>query len=493
MQRDLKIRQADIVFVVPFRTQDEDMKFKLSQLSTSASPMLGVAYLASYLAANGATVDVVDAAALNLGGDKVIQLLQESGCKIVGVTATTPAIQSAMFLIAAIKRQMPEVMTVLGGVHVTALPVETMRECPELDFGVVGEGEETMLDLCRHLLDPSSRKIDDIPGVVWRKRERDGLVPVLNAPRPLIQDLDALPFPARNLLPMDSYAPSLTNYREKAQTSFICSRGCPYQCIFCTKHVFGSRMRYRSLENIRRELEMLKSDYGIREIDFYDETLTVRPEWMLRFSEMIRPLKLSWQCNGRVEQHGAEMLAAMKRSGCWKINFGVESGNQKSLDFLRKNTKLPVIADAFRATRKAGIATQAFMMLGIPGENWDDMMNTIDFAIRIGADDAVFTVLTPYPGNEIYRRAAEYGDMQLCGWADYVCITDKPVYVPFGLTSEQIGAALDVAYRKFAFRPRYVLHRLADVMRSPGKFKPYAQGALALLGAKMPNLRRGAH
>lgn len=481
MKSDLKPKMSDVVFIVPSRVPGEDVKFKLSELSTSASPMLGVAYLASHLEAHGIAVDIIDAAALGLGTERVLSLLQESGCRIVGVTATTPAVQSAMALIAAVKQRLPGTITLLGGVHVTALPVETMQECPELDFGVIGEGEQTALELCRHLLGTSSMRLADIPGVVWRRQEGGAAAPVVNPSRPLIQDLDALPFPARHLLPMDLYTPSLTNYREKPQTSFICSRGCPYQCIFCTKHVFGSRMRYRSLDNIRRELEQLKSEYGIREIDFYDETLTVRPAWMMQFCEMIRPLKLSWQCNGRVEQHGRDMLLAMKRSGCWKINYGVESGNQKSLEFLRKKTDLATIEQAFRDTRAVGIAAQAFMMLGIPGEGWADMMNTIDFAIRIRADDAVFTVLTPYPGNEIYRRAAEFGTMRMHSWADYVCITDSPVYVPDGLTGEQISAALEMAYRKFAFRPQYVLHRLADVARSPGKLFPYLKGAVALL------------
>jgi len=466
----------DVILVNPNLKREEEYPYKIKEIGHAASPMLGIAYLAAVLEENKINVKVIDALALGLSSEGVAKQIENYNPQIVGVTSTTPAIYSSTHLIKEIKSHNPFIKTVLGGAHITALPVRTMEDCPQIDYGVIGEGEFTFLQLCRMILD--GKNAGGIQGIV--SRTADGKIKMSSSPRP-IQPLDQLPFPARHLLPMHIYRPTLVNYRRFPQTSVICSRGCPYQCTFCTKDIFGSKVRMRSPENVSEELKILKTDYRIKEINFYDEIFTLNRRWIMDLCKLIKPLGLIWQCNSRVETINSEMLKIMKEAGCYRISYGVESGNQKSLGILKKGTRIEWIEKAFRLTRSTGIETLAFMMLGIPGENWNDMMRSIDFVLRIKADNAVFTLLTPYPGNEIYQDVKRYGALRIKDWNKYICIPENPVFIPFTTTDKELRRALEIAYRRFVFQPRYVLSRLLDAIHSPSKILPYIKGVISLM------------
>jgi anaerobic magnesium-protoporphyrin IX monomethyl ester cyclase len=472
------MRKSDVVLINPPLNPEAEINTKIKAAGNAGCPFLGLAYVAAVLEKAGFSVQIIDANVLRLNVDEIAESVRFSECKIVGFTSTTPTINSVLQIVKAIKALSPQIKTVLGGVHVSAIPVETMTACPELDFGVIGEGEITTVELSRKIFNGDD-SFKGLAGIVFRDKATNELV--RTETRPLIENLNDIPFPARHLLPMELYRPSLVSYRRYPQTSVVCSRGCPYDCIFCTKHVFGKRMRFRDVDNVIEELKSLKKDYNVREIDFYDETLTLNKKWLGELCEKIAPLKLIWQCNGRVEGADPARLKEMKRAGCYKINYGVESGNQKSLDILKKNITLEQIRYAFDVTHKAGISTLAFMMMGIPGEDLQDIKTSIDFCIRLKTEDAVFTLLTPYPGNEIYRELGKYGVLEVKDWSKYICIPNQPVFVPFSISKDELTLALNLAYRSFVFRPQYIAHRLKDCLINPSKFIAYFKGAFNLL------------
>lgn len=478
-QNTLMNNSADVLLVNPAFSKEKQYGFKVKELGNIASPPLGLAYIAAVLLEKGFSVTIIDANAENLSSDEVAERARVVGAKIVGVTATTPMIDSAFDLAKSVKRTLPEAIIVFGGPHVSVLPVRSLNDCPELDFVVIGEGEITAVELFGIILDGEWDRLPSVSGVAYRDKKSGNIV--VTSPRPLIEDISVLPLPRRQLLPMSLYKPSLVNYRLLPQTSVLCSRGCPHNCIFCTKHLFGRKVRRLPPENVYQELKHLKEAYGIKEIDFYDECFVIDHMWTEKVCDLIKPLSLIWQCNGHVKDVSIDILKKLKEAGCYRINYGVESGNDKSLKLLRKGSTTDMVRKAFRLTHQVGIETLAYMMLGIPGEDWDDMMRSIEFVKEIQATDAVFTILTPFPGNEIYNNVEKYGVLRHMDWKSYICISENPVFLPYGINQETLNRAINKAYREFALRPKYIYHRFRDALQCPHKFLPYAKGALSLV------------
>ena len=468
----------EVVLINPFLSREEEYGFKIEGIGNQATPPLGLAYLSAYLLKNSINVAVIDANAEELTVNEIKNKIRILSPKIVGITATTLAVVNAVKIIKKIKEAFPEIIAVMGGAHISALPKQTFSECSELDYGVIGEGEETFLGLVESITGKKNIPIESIKGLVCRSG-KDGIR--LTEPRPFIQDINKLPHPAYDLLPMDRYLPALVNYRKLPQTSVICSRGCPYQCIFCTKHIFGNKARFIDPEKIYQALYLLKERYGIKEINFYDDTFNLFPAWVSRVCDLIKDLNLIWQCNGKPDLISPELLKKMKKAGCYRINYGVESISKKSLKLLRKQTTPDAIRRAFRQTRNCGIETLAFMMFGIPGETWKNMMQSIEFVIELKADNAVFTVLTPYPGTVLYNNIEEYGTLNVTNWNKFICISQEPVFTPFSTTQAELKLALEKAYKKFVFRPRYILNRMEDMLRCPDKIIPYGRAFFSLL------------
>jgi anaerobic magnesium-protoporphyrin IX monomethyl ester cyclase len=465
----------EILLINPPFTDKESYRYFIKSLGTKAVPPLGLAYLAAYLEKEGFKVSILDAIAEMIEPDKLIYLVGKISPRLVGITATTPMYANAVEVAKRIKDAFPDIVTVLGGPHASAMPEEVLVNSGKIDFVVIGEGEDTFFELVNSVL--SNKPTDAIKGIGFRKQGRV----IINQPREYIENLDLLPHPARHLLPMRLYRPSPLNYRYLPATSVICGRGCPLNCIFCTKHIFGQRLRLRSPENILGELKELKEKYGIREIHFYDDTFTFNKEWTKRLCALIGDMGFSWWCNGRVDDIDTDLLKSMKNAGCYRIYFGVESSHRESLQFLKKKTKIEDIVSAFRMSRKCGIESAAFMILGIPGETKEMMRENIRFVKKIGADHAVFTVLTPYPGTELYEKAPLLGKMRFKNWSDFVMISDSPVFVANSITEDDLRETLNFVYRSFVFNMRFILNKLKDIFFSPHKFFIYLKGAGAWL------------
>jgi radical SAM superfamily enzyme YgiQ (UPF0313 family) len=236
----------------------------------------------------------------------------------------------------------------------------------------------------------------------------------MNGPRPLIQNLDALPFPARDLLPMDKYIPLPNQYKRKPVANLMALRGCPYQCTFCSANaVFGCSLRMRSAQRVYDEIKQLVDTYGIREISFWDDTLTVNKKWLHELCDLIisNHLDITWSCYARVNTVDLDLLKKMKKAGCWNIFYGIESGNQELLDRIKKGITLDQIRNAVKLTKKAGIEVRGSFMIALPGETPEMAHKTIDFAIELDPDYAQFSITTPYPGTELFEQAKQYGEL----------------------------------------------------------------------------------
>jgi anaerobic magnesium-protoporphyrin IX monomethyl ester cyclase len=420
-------------------------------------PPLGLAYLASTLEREGRRVKILDALALGMTWGEFEAEVKKQKPDLIGLGGMTPTIDNTLRAIRACR---PYTRTVVvGGPHVSVLQQEFFRECPEADFGVVGEGEKAFAGLVKRL--EEGKDPWEVPGVVGPEKA--------NPPGDFIEDLDSLPFPSRHLLPNRAYRYAL--WPGKKITTLITSRGCPYHCIFCDKSVFGSRWRPRSPENVLDEMEQVVKDFKIRSMILYDDLFTLNKQRVMQLCLGIleRGLRIEWKCEGRVDRVDAEMLGGMKKAGCTLIAYGVESGNQEGLDYLRKKTTLSQIRRAFALTHKAGIRPMAYFILGIPVETFEGGLRTIEFAKELKPEYAQFSILSPYKGTDLYEEAKSkrwYREVEANNPFDKD--RKRPVLLSENWTEETLQEILKEAHRRFYFRGGYILNRLRGIRSFQG-------------------------
>lgn len=433
-------------------------------------PPLGLAYLAATVEKDHEVV-ILDGSIMPLTMEDIRAKLTAMRPEIVGVTALTPTFYKAVEVCRAAKEILPGCLTVLGGPHPSSAPEESIAD-PAVDAVAIGEGEETFAELVRTRAEGGD--LATVAGLLVRK----GGEAVKTPPRAAISDLDSIPFPARRLLPMELYRPSPLHYRNLPAFSIMCGRGCPFKCTFCScSKVFPGKSRLRSVDNVMAEVEMLLRDYGAREILVWDDLFGLKKDWVREFCERIEPLKLTWSAWMRVDVVDPDTLKRMAKAGCWNISFGIEAGNQAVLDSIKKGIKVGEVKKAFRETRAAGIEARGTFILGLPGETVETIRETVDLAIAIKADYAQFQYLTPYPGSEIWKstgdaRAASPDLSKYTIWF--------PVYLPEGFTEEKLKTEVARAYRRFYFRPGYILQRLSKI-RTWDDVKRHLIGAAGVL------------
>jgi len=442
--------------------------------SIYTEPPLGLAYIAAMLE-NDFEVRIFDCVAMGWDLERYGEELKKFSPDIVGITAMTPTLSSAAELAKTTKRILPNAKIVLGGPHITLLSEETMKEIPELDFGIMGEGEYVMRELAIAL---KNGKPLDFKGIVYRK---DGKI-VSNGRSELIQNLDALPFPARHLLPMDKYTKVVGE--PKKFVTMMTARGCPYNCIFCAKAIFGRIYRERSVKNVIEEIVQLKKEYGIKEIVFYDDSFTLNRDRIMKLcDEMIKlDYRIKWKCETRVNLVDEELLKKMKKAGCYVIAYGIESGVQKNLDFLAKGVKLEDIRKAVEMTKKAGIEVEAYFIIGIPGETKEDAERTIKFAKELDVDYVQFSILTPLPDTDLYKYAVKKGLMQDVNWSKFSYFGDKATMTLKleNFAPEELQKLKNKAMHDFYFRPGYILKRMKKI-KSLSELKTHLSAVKVLL------------
>jgi len=422
------------------------------------SQPLGLAYIAAALENAGYDVKIIDAKAERFSIDSILEHVSGFNPGIVGLGSSTPDFCITRLLAEKIK-SLGDYTVVIGGPHVSALPEETM-ETGCFDYGVLGEGERTIVELADAISARRKDKIPDIKGIIFN----NGKKPVRTTKRPYIEDLDTIPLPARRLLP-DIRRYSYSWYRYLPTATIITTRGCPYKCVFCDQAVFGNHLRRRSVPNIVDEIEMLVKRHGVKGIDIVDDLFTVDRERILKFCrELIsRKMNVVWSCLSRTDHVTPETLKAMKSAGCWQIIYGIESGSQDTLDRINKNINLSGIKETIFQTRTAGIEAAAFLMIGLPGDNEQNIRDSLSFVKRLGLDKLGFRITQPFPGSELYKNAVArkeiFKDIEYRYYHN-MAAHNRFAYVAKDLTAETLVRYRNKFYREFYMRPLYLLKQI---------------------------------
>jgi len=412
-------------------------------------PPLGLCYLAGAIREEGFDVSIIDGQATGLSLNKTIGLIMSYQPAYVGITATTMAINSACKLARSIKEVNPRIKIIIGGCHVSSLPTETLKECKFFDVGVVGEGENTIIELIQAL--DSNKDLNVIKGIVSRQDENVYLAPL----RDRINNLDDLPYPAFDLLPSINKF-----YRLPAQSltggysfSLITSRGCFGKCLFCDKKVFGDYISMHSAEYITEMACILNKDYNITNIMFEDDNFMISKQRLQSMTSLFKKkqLKVRWSALARVDSVDEELLQIAKDGGCWQILYGIESGCQRILDFCKKGITINQIKYIVNLTKKVGLKIKCFFMWGNPTENKDSLQDTVDFIKNLDINDISITFFTPFPGSQIWSDIKSYGQFD-SDTRKMSCF--ELVFKPFGLTEEYLISTRRETLRNFYFRSK---------------------------------------
>ncbi len=412
-------------------------------------PGVGTLVLAAVARAAGHRVHVIDGKRTGTPLETVARRIADLAPDHVGFSATTISITNAGRIAERVKALAPRAVVTVGGPHVSAVPEETLARFPAFDYGIVGEGERSYLDLIARL--DAGDAPTPVAGLVWR----DGGTPRAN-PRAAYLDgdeLDRLPEPAWDLVPGFPlrFQPNVFNYRASPVASLVTSRGCPFSCTFCDRSTSGRRGRFHGVAYVM-ELCRRLARLGVRHLLFYDDLFTVNRARVVELCEgfLQAGFRFTWSCNSHPNLLDPATLRLMKRAGCWQIAYGIESGSQRVLDVVKHEVRIPRMLETLRQTRAAGIRVKGLLMMAHPTETEESLEETIAFLRHAPLDLVQITKFTPYPGTPSYPTILQHGRftedwerMNAMNW----------VFVPNGLTADGLERAFRRAYTAFYLRP----------------------------------------
>ncbi|MDD5012757.1 MAG: radical SAM protein [Candidatus Nanoarchaeia archaeon] len=420
---------------------------------------LGIAYLGAVLRKEGHDVSIIDANINSLDYEKIVEKIKDREIDICGISATTVQIKEAWRILELLKNKRPEIISILGGVHPTALPEESLEK-PYVDFVLRGEGEKSILDFIKSISDKSFSKVKGLS----YKIKKGGKIKIFhNENPPQIEDLDSLPFPAWDLFEgfPECYT---TDIRKNFKADILTSRGCIGACNFCSRKVHGYKVRARSPENVIQEMEELYHKYGIDYFHIVDDYFTADMERAEKICDLIieRKLNIKWICsNGiRVDNINLDLLKKMKKAGCLRVAFGVESGSDEILKKIGKNTSLEQIKRAFDLAQEANLITIAYFMIGNIWENEQTINQTIKFAKSLNTDYAQFLIVKPYPGTALYdliEKNVNEAKFLIKDWDKYAIFNSPVVFTTKDLSEELIIKMHKKANDSFYLRPKQIL------------------------------------
>jgi anaerobic magnesium-protoporphyrin IX monomethyl ester cyclase len=423
-------------------------------------PSLGLAYLAAAAEQKGHQVKIIDCTfkqeykALNAN----VKLFVPD---IVGITATTPSFHSAALVAAALRKILPKAVFVCGGAHPTVCARDCLNE-NLFDFLVLGEGEETFLELIDYVQNKQKYVLKNILGIAFK---RDAEI-VITAVREKIEDLDSLPFPARHLLhPLSYYHPTPASFRKLPVAVIMTSRGCPSRCVFCDRSVFGEKFRRRSVGNVMAEVEEVIHKHKAKEIRFFDDTFTQDAKFVEKICDEMRKLwpKVPWTCLTKVSTVNFEMLKLMRDSGCWQVLFGLESGDDYILSKLGKGNTVEQNRRVVLWAKQAGLSIRADFLVGSPWETKASFKKTLVFANSLLLDFAHYNKFVPLPGSDIYKDLVAQGRKFNFDQGFYINNHNDFAYIPDGFSRLEYTRALNLAYRNFYLRPGYIWRRILSL------------------------------
>jgi radical SAM superfamily enzyme YgiQ (UPF0313 family) len=423
-------------------------------------PPLFQMYAASVARNRGHEIAIWDAPAERLDYDPLIEQIKAFDPGLVVVNTSSPSFDHDVTLVRHLARRV-EAPRVLVGSHAAALPQEVMAQHPEVDLIATGEYDETISDIAERL-----DNVRSVPGVVYRK---DGEVKT-SLPRPLLKDLNTLPFPAYDKIKIGLYRESMFPARKLPMATMWTSRGCNYHCSFCLfpQVFFQDRLRIRSLENILEEIAWLKEEFGVKFFYFEDDNFTASWKRVEQLCQGLidRKLDITWGCLSRTDGITLERLKLMKASGLYIVKFGIESGVQEFLDHIEKYSKIDEIVNAFDLTKKVDIVTHGTVMIGNPGETWDTIRETRRFVRRLAPDSVQFAIASPFPGTRFYVEAKEKGWLDFEKWEDLDGVTGGALNYP-GLSKYDIKKAAKDSYLDYYTSFAHVRQRVRRLLYGP--------------------------
>lgn len=434
-------------------------------------PPIGLGYLATALRKAGLnSVTIIDSIKENLTVPALTDLLISHDPRIIGFQVFSSDFVSVRQTIRLLRKALPETVIVIGGPHVSATGREIFSDFDGVDFGFMGEAEISLPLLAKSVLKNETVDMRSIPGLIYRQ---DGKT--LSNDRDFIEELDSLGFPAWDLMPPNEYpdAPQGAFYKQFPIAPIATTRGCPYACAFCGSPVnMGNNLRFRSLDSVFREMQILYSDYGVREFHFIDDMFNMSRKRVLEFCKILESKK--WDIsytfpNGlRLNTIDSETLAWMKKTGAYAFTVGIESGSQRILDAMNKKLTVEMIREKVELISKSGIEPSGFFLLGFPGETKEDIRKTIDFAKSLPLKRAHFSNFLPLPGTLATKRLIDSGEISRPDWEE-LSYSDTP-YSPVGMTKEELKAFQRRAFLEFHLRPK-ILFKMITEIKSPHHFK----------------------
>jgi len=437
-------------------------------------PFLGILYIATYLQRNGIAVKVIDSFVNGHTLSELAEIILKENPSVVGFSAMSCQAKAVLEVAAELKKRRPSLKIAVGGPHISSTKDEIFNFTKDIDFLFYGEGEESFYKFI------IGGPLEEIDGLIYKNGDKI----IINSPPQLIRDLDGLPFPNFELIDIKKYDSFFAKSLPLA--SLMASRGCPYSCIFCDAHLtHGKMLRLRTPSNIVDEIEYNYRKYGVKQLMFKDSDFTLNKDWVREICSEINKqnIKITWTCNTRVDLVDEELFKIMKKSGCYMISFGIESGSQRILDVMRKGITIEQIKTAISFCRKTGIEAMGYFMIGNPTETENEARETIRFSQKLGLDLATFGTTAAYPGTELYKWAIDNQALSDRFWyMKRVAVSSDAREASGNLnlkdfSPERQAKLVKEANKSFYFRPSYLLKYLLkirtpyDVKRSVKSFR----------------------
>lgn len=423
---------------------------------------ISLATIAAVLRDDGANVRLYDCVVEEVTREGLAEAAARFRPDLLVLNSSTPSIEDDLACAELVAARVPDVIACAFGIHVSALPVESLQSGKRLDAVAIGEPEGILRDLVREIRGVEGREarlaaLARVPGLAWKR----GQAIRRNAPAEPIRDLAELPFPAWDLVDVSRYTMPFTG----APFLLVATgRGCPHGCTFCAAHAYyGRRLRLRPATRVVDEIEWCRDRFGVEDFLIWTEAFTMDNAYALSVCEEIlrRGLRIRFVCNSRVDHVAAPLLARMKEAGCVMIGYGIESGNQETLDRCKKGVTLDQIRNAVRLTREAGIEVTGHMMVGFPGEGREEIARTVAFAKELDLDFVQFYAVVPFPGSRLFEEARREG--RITTWDFRQFEQNFGVLHTGRLDPAEVTRLRSEAYRSFYFRPRTVLKTLRKI------------------------------
>lgn len=446
------LEELDVLLVVPVRKENHYIV-----------PPIGLGYLATSLRNEKFSVRILDTAKENMNLAQFEARIKKINPKIIGIQLFSFDFNPVKALLKIVRKALPEASIILGGAHPTSEPFQVLDQFKEADYAFRGEAEEGLPMLTNYLLRKKKVKLEKIPGLIWRNKNK-----LLVNPQNFNDNLDKYGIPAWDLMDPREYkqAPQGGFLKHYPYAPISTSRGCPFCCTYCTVHIVsGRKIRYRTIPNVIKEVKMLREKYQVKEIHILDDAFTANKERVMQFcDELIRnkiDIKFTFPNGIRLDTLDREVLLKMKKAGLEYFNVGIESGSNKILADMKKSLTTQVIEEKTRLIADAGLTANGFFIIGYPTETKQDILKTIKFAKSIPIARAQFSLFKAYPGTDITNQLLREGKINKINYDSFIFY--KVDYVPEGMTSKELKSLERRAFLEFYLRPRIILKLLRDI------------------------------